>query len=217
MKIYRDVEQGTIEWHEIKHGKIGGTRSKQLLTKSDTLLIEMIAETVEPFDEDSINDFMNDAMARGVEMEPGARKALIQYTGLDFQEVGWIQSDIPILGISPDGLTLDERTACEIKCLGAKKHIEICMNNEIPSDFIDQCIHYFTVIDGLERLFFLSYRPEFTIKPMFIKVLELDTEVNIGTKARPVLKTVAEVVEMKKQAAIELQEQINNSINNLKF
>lgn len=217
MKIYRDVEQGTIEWHEMKHAKIGGTRSKQLLTKSDTLLIEMIAETVEPFDEESINDFMNDAMVRGIEMEPEARKALIQYTGLDFQEVGWVQSDIPILGISPDGLTLDERTACEIKCLGAKKHIEICMNNEIPSDFIDQCIHYFTVIDVLERLFFLSYRPEFTIKPMFIKVLELDTEVNIGTKARPVIKTVGEVVEMKKQAAIELQEQINNSINNLKF
>lgn len=217
MKIYRDIEQGAIEWHEIKHGKIGGTRSKQLLTKSDTLLIEMIAEAVEPFDEDAINDFMNDAMARGVEMEPEARKALNLYRGLDFQEVGWVQSDIPVLGISPDGLTLDERTACEIKCLGAKKHIEICMNNEIPSDFIDQCIHYFTVIDGLERLFFLSYRPEFTIKPMFIKVLELDTEVNIGTKARPVLKTVAEVVELKKQAAIELQEQINNSINNLKF
>src|SRR5690554_3830321 len=164
MIVYKDIEQGSNEWFMLRHGKIGGTRSKQLLVNSDTLLIELIAETVEPFDEDS-EDFISDEMQRGMDLEPEARLQLEKYSGLKFNEVGWIQSEIELIGISPDGLTDCETIACEIKCPGAKKHVKTCLDNEIPLDNLGQCVHYFTVNPKLVKLLFMSYRPEFEIKP----------------------------------------------------
>lgn len=216
MIVYRDLEQGSNEWFLLRHGKIGGTRSKQLLTNSDTLLIELIAETVEPFDEDS-EDFISDEMLRGMELEPEARIQLEKYSGLNFNEVGWIQSEIDLIGISPDGITDCETIACEIKCPGAKKHIQTCLSDEIPLDNLDQCVHYFTVNPKLVKLLFMSYRPEFEIKPIFVKELTLDSEVNCGTKAKPKMITVRELVELKKQAVKKLETKKTETINKLKF
>lgn len=218
MEFYFDLKQGDTEWLEFRHAKIGGSRSKQLLIKSDTLLFEMIAETVEGFNEDEIEDgYINPAMERGNDLEPQARIELGKYLNLEFLECGWIQSEIPILGISPDGITKNLKTSCEIKCPGSKKHTEWCINNVVPHEHLDQCIHYFTVNPLLEKHYFMSYRPEFNLKPIFVKELTLNSEVNIGTKAKPIIKTIAEVVELKKERAIELEKQIEQSINKLKF
>jgi hypothetical protein len=216
MEFLFDLEQGSLEWQIVRHAKIGGSRSKQLLKKTDTLLFEMISETIEEYNEDDAG-FINDAMERGNELEPQARIELGKYLNLEFIQCGWIQSDIKILGISPDGITPDKKISCEIKCPGSKKHVEYCLNDSVPSEHLDQCIHYFTVNPLLEKHYFLSYRPEFIIKPMLVKMLTRESEVNIGTKAKPVIKTIAEVVELKKSVAIELEKEIEQSINKLNF
>lgn len=216
MKVHRDVEQLSTDWFLLRHGKIGGSRSKGLTVKTDTLLFELIAEAIEPFDEFQ-ESYVSDDMLRGTTLEPQARFELGKYTGYDFGEAGWIQSEVELLGISPDGITSDNKVTCEIKCPGAKRHIETCLDNEIPIENIHQCIHYFTVNPGLEKHFFLSYRPEFTIKPMFVKELTWDNEVNIGTRARPVMKTIRDVVEMKLIAAKKIQQQVKKKIEQIKF
>ena len=49
-----EVQQGTIEWHECRFRKIGGSTSKQLFVKSDTLKIDLVGRMLEDFeDEDS--------------------------------------------------------------------------------------------------------------------------------------------------------------------
>lgn len=217
MKIYWDIEQRSTDWFLLRHGKIGGTLSGGLLVKSDTLLIQLVGERVEGFDEDSDEAYVNDAMQRGIDLEPEALKQLNKYTGREFLNAGWIQSEIPLLGISPDGITECGKFSAEIKCPGAKKHVATCMSGEIPADNMDQCIHYFTVNPTLEKHYFMSFRPEFHIKPIFVKELTLDSEINIGTKARPVLKTMREVVALKLGAAINIEAQIEETINNLNF
>src|ERR1700693_1039259 len=145
MKIYYDIVQGTEEWFALKYGKVGGSTSKGLFVPSDTLLLELLAESTEPFvmEDDS---YENADMIRGKELEPFARSESEKYTGLKFTVPGWMQSlSIPILGISPDGITEDLTTTLEIKCPGAKKHISTVYANEIPSDNIHQSLHYFTV------------------------------------------------------------------------
>jgi len=215
MQIF-NMEQGSKEWHKIRYGKVGGSTSKRLHVKGDDLLNELVACQLEPFDP-TAESFQNEAMKRGNELEPFGRAELSSYLGVEFNEVGWIQSgQSEILGISPDGITPSQKVACEIKCPSAKKHIEYIRGNEIPLEYIHQCIHYFAVIEGLEVLYFASFRPE-CAKPLFVKELRLTDEVNIGTEARPKFATVESVVEDKIRIAQEMESEIKSIVNQINF
>ena len=179
MKVYSEVKQKSLEWFELKWGKIGGTLSKGLHTRGDTLFIDLLSQHLEEFE--PTDSFENEAMKRGNDLEPFAIQYVEEYvseaTGkpLKFQQFGWLQSEVnELLGISPDGLTEDFKIACETKCYSRKKHLEILLANDILSDDTHQVIHYFTVNPKLEKLYFCAFRPE-TVKS-FIKEVTLDTE-----------------------------------------
>ena len=215
MKII-NIEQGSEDWHLYRYAKIGGTRSSGLFVKSDTLLIEILSELSEEFD--LHENYQSYDMIMGKEREPEARKALNAYLGIELKEVGWLQcEENEYLGISPDGITECETISAEIKCPNSKKHLSTIRANEIPIDNIHQCLHYFTVNPKLEKHYFCSYRPENIYKPIFVKELTRDSIVNLGTKAKPVLKTISEWVLIAKLRAKELQEQIKTELNNLNF
>lgn len=214
MKNYKEITQGTIEWHEIKWGKIGGTLSKGLFVDSDTLLIDILSQRLEDFEPS--DSFENDAMQRGNELEPFAREYLQSYTGIEFQETGWLQSEVnELLGISPDGISECERFSCEIKCLGRKAHYPILLSNEIPLDKVHQCVHYFTVNPKLEKHYFIAFRPE--APKHFVKELTLESLVNIGTKAKPKLMTIETVRDYALERANILLEEIKTKENLLNF
>lgn len=203
---YKKIEQGSIEWHQIKWGKIGGTLSKGLFVKSDTLLIDILSQKIEDFEMEDF--YQNDAMERGTELEPYAIEFLEKYTGLKFEKTGWLQSEEnELLGISPDGISKCETISCECKCLGRKKHTEVLVSNEIPLDYIFQCIHYFTVNPKLEKHYFISYRPE--AQKNFIKLLTRESIVNIGTKAKPNLIEIKDAVKLSLSNAEKLLAEIN--------
>lgn len=215
MIAHWNIKQGTEEWHAIRWGKIGGTTSKGLFVKSDTLLDELLSEITEPFEvEDS---FESADMIRGFELEPLARQEVSLYIGREILECGWLQcEEIPLLGISPDGITSDMTISAEIKCPARKKHMSTIRTNEIPLDNLHQCVHYFTVNPHLEKHYFASFRPE-AIKPLFVKELTRSSEVNLGTKAKPVIKNIAEWVSIAKTNAINLETEIYNEIIKLQF
>ena len=52
---------------------------------------------------------------------------------------------------------------------------------------------------------------------MFVECLNRNSEVNIGTDARPVIKTISECVEIAKAEAKRLQTELDKTINQLKF
>jgi len=229
-----DIEQHSEEWHKVRYGKVGGTLSKGLFIKSDTLLEDVLSELVEEFDLQE--SFQSYDMIRGTELEPEARKALNAYLGIELLEVGWLQSiEIPLLGISPDGLTECETISAEIKCPASKKHLKTVLTQEIPSDNIHQCLHYFTVNPKLEKHYFCSYRPENIYKPIFVKELTRDSLIDLGLTYKGKIKedrglglkdyvceikdirTISEWVKLAKSNAKELQIQINEKIEQLKF
>lgn len=216
MKKYTEIIQGTEEWQLLRHGKIGGSASKELFVSTNTLLYQILSETIEPYVYEET--YSTPAMDRGVELEPFARKNLSQYIGVELQQCGWLQcEEIPILGISPDGISEDETISAEIKCPQAKKHIQTICEGEIPLDNIHQCLHYFTVNPKLQNHYFCSFRPENELKPMFVKELTRESLINLGTKAKPMIKPVVEWVAIAKKNAIELQEKIEIEIEKLKF
>lgn len=218
MAVYHfNIKQHSREWFEIRHAKIGGTRAKELFIKTDTLFYKLLSETIEPFDEDSEDGFQSEAMERGNFLEPQARIELQKYTGLEFIECGWIQSDNELMGISPDGITSDLTVQCEVKCPQAIAHLKMCVSDAIPLEYINQCVHTFTANDKLETLHFVSYRPECEIKPLFVKSLTRDSLVNNGTIAKPVMVSISDLVKVSYREAGFLQEQIIETINKLKF
>lgn len=216
--IKHEIPQRSLEWLELKHGKIGGTLSKGLFVKSDTLLIDILSQLTEDFEaEDS---YISYDMQRGIDLEPYALEALSSEIFVSFTTPGFLQNkDIPLIGISPDGLSECDTIACEIKCPGAKKHMLTILEDAIPSDNIHQCLHYFTVNPKLETLYFVSYRPESKIKQLWYNILTRSTDINLGTKAKPVVKTVDEWSKIAKTEAEILEAEIQVSLsklNNLK-
>lgn len=216
MIVRDDIIQGTEEWFAVKWGKIGGTRCDGLYSKGDALLISLIAEHTEDFELEE-DGFISNDMMRGVELEPEARRQLSEYIGQELITAGWWQSkDYPLLGVSPDGFTADLKIACEIKCPARNKHTKTILEDAIPDDNILQCVQYFVVNPKLDKLYFCSFRPE-SIKPLFVKCLGLYDEVNIGTKAKPVMKTVFEIAESTRTESLLIDAQIKSKINQLKF
>jgi len=212
-----DIIQQTIEWHEVKHAKIGGTLSKGLFTKGDDLFFKILSERIEPFDPDEIEDFFeNKAMQRGNDLEPLGLEYLEEYTGLKFNSTGWLQSEEnELIGISPDGITEDLKILAEIKCPGAKKHTETIYNNCIPNDNLNQVLHSFIANKNQEKHYFISFRPE--SPKHFIKETTLDSIINLGTKARPDLKTVKEWRDIGINKADELLKRIKEAEKNIEF
>lgn len=216
MIAHWNIQQGSIEWFQIRYGKIGGSTSKGLQVESDTLLDELLSCRLEPFELDD-DPYSNQAMDRGNDYEPLARQRLSEYTGIDFKECGWLQSEsIPLIGISPDGLTESLKIACEIKCPGKKKHTNTLRNGILPLDHTHQALHNFTVNRNLEQLFFLSFRPE-AKHPMFVNEITPDSLINLGTPSRTMIKPVKEWVILMRERAIKLQSRIDYELQQLEF
>ena len=201
--IVHDMEQRTQEWYEIKKGVVGGTLAKGLFVKSDTLLIDLISQKTEDFVED--DHFISFDMQRGIDLEPEAIAELSRAVFVEFFPVGFLQnSDFPILGISPDGISKDHTIQCEVKCPAAKKHTSTLINNEIPSEHINQVLHAFVVNDKLEKNYFASFRPESNISPLWYKEITRESLIDLGTKSKPNVKSVSEWVEIALESAKEL-------------
>lgn len=214
MKIYHDIIQGTEAWHKLRYGKIGGSTSKGLFVASDTLLYELVSAHLEPFELDE-DGYINADMQRGIELEPLARERLEQYTGVKFNVPGWMESVlIPLIGISPDGISQDETVSCEIKCPSAKTHTKTLLEDAIPATNIHQCLHYFTVNSKLQRHYFLSFRPE-SKHEMFVKLLTPDSLIDLGTKAKPNVKKIGEWANIARAEAMKLDAQKIEAIKQL--
>lgn len=214
MKMHTDLIQGSVEWHEMKWGKVGGSSSKGLFVPSDTLLYEVLSECTEPFQLEP-DAFVNADMQRGIDLEPIGRAKVGSFAKVEFINVGWIESDFsPMFGISPDGITADGKVSCEVKCPARKKHISTVLCKEIPSDHIHQCLHYFTINKALEKHFFGSFRPECDY-PLWIKQLTRETPIDLGTKAKPNIKAIGEWVEIAIFNAKELEKNIQIAIAQL--
>jgi hypothetical protein len=167
MKIFRDLEQGSDEWHAIRKGKPSTSRLSAIITaakgelsKSRVAYIrELIGECFAPDWEEFAG---NKYTERGVELEPEARDAFIAETLLDVIEVGGVLGDDGVSWCSPDGLLFDEAgnisTGLEIKCPSPRVHIGYILDGVLPSDYKQQ-VHGAMAITGAERWHFWSYFP----------------------------------------------------------
>ena len=167
MKVH-NIEQRSPEWLQLKKGKIGGTRNKQIKVKGGLPLIyELLAE--EGIDELEPT-YKSAAMEWGIDMEPIAIHEYEKISGINIINSGWWESDFSeLVGLSPDGSDNTYKHAIEVKCPNTKTHIEYIVNGIIPKVYMPQILHYFIVNEKLETLDFISFDPRYRKKPIWIK------------------------------------------------
>lgn len=136
--------QGTEDWHAARLGKITASRTHDAVTKLKSgsysaaranYMAELICEILTG---QRAEGFTNAAMQWGTDHEPQARAMYTLMTGLDVQEVGFVDhSTLSGFGASPDGL-VGELGLVEIKCPNTATHIDRLLGANIDPKYQTQ-------------------------------------------------------------------------------
>jgi putative phage-type endonuclease len=94
-------------------------------------------------------------MLRGTRMEPEARQAYIDLTGIEVTPACVIHETYPWMRASLDGLSRDEKTAVEIKCVNKDDH-RSAVEGLVPTKYWPQVQHQL-LVTGLPRLHYWSF------------------------------------------------------------
>lgn len=174
MPIIKGLDQGTDKWLAYRQSRIMATDIGIISGSNDfTLPIELWEQKLglrEPVK-------VNDAMRRGHELEPEARKLACSEIGFEFLPCVY-ESDAHIWGAaSLDGFYECYEEDCagnkgryskvlEIKCPKEKTHIA-SFEDIIPAYYIDQ-MQWQMLITESSKCYYFSYRPEYKAKPFHI-------------------------------------------------
>lgn len=165
---YRDVEQGSDQWLDLRRGLITASTIGRLITPktikpaanpdSRALIAELAAERITGWSDPV---YVNGDMQRGNDCEPLARD-LYSEKYAPVTELGFMIEDNLgdkglKLGYSPDGLVSDDGLI-EAKAPRAKTHIQTILSGEVPLYNMAQC-QTGLLVSGREWLDFISYSP----------------------------------------------------------
>ena len=161
------LQQGTPEWHELKRGKIGGTRFGQVISgKKNNLIYELLNERLSPW-LDFDDQYIDDDMQFGIDNEPVAADLYEKQTGIKFKQVGCILSDTsPIHLASPDRLSEDNSIVLEIKCTqNGRIHLQRFWEG-VETSHMAQIKNYFAVSEEVKEVHWISYCPDRFERPI---------------------------------------------------
>jgi putative phage-type endonuclease len=194
------IEQGTVEWHLQRLGKVTASRVSDVLSKGKSgesagrknyrteLLVQRL--TGQPGE-----SFTNAAMEWGTATEPQARIAYEATMGVFVNQVAFIDHpSIAQFGCSPDGLVAEDGLI-EIKCGNTATHIDWMLDGKPPTKHIPQ-MQCQMAVTGRQWCDFVSFDTRLPDDlQLFVVRLERDQEY-IEAMEEEVKKFLSEVDEM---------------------
>ena len=193
------IEQGTIEWHLQRLGKVTASRVADVLSKGKSgesasrknYRTELVVQRLTGVPGES---FTSAAMEWGTATEPLARIAYEATMGIFVNQVAFIEHPtITNFGCSPDGVIGDG--LIEIKCPNSSTHIEYLTDDKPPSKYIPQ-MQCQMAVTGSKWCDFVSFDPRLPNDlQLFVVRLERDEEY-IEAMETEVKKFLSEVEEM---------------------
>lgn len=168
------IAQLSPEWHQIRKGKISGTVLKSIMgtpkAKQDALY-ELVAESLMVGEESQ--EYEN-AMDRGVRLEPEAISIFELEKDMRVESVGFIENDENSkIGYSPDGVISDNEDV-EVKCPLGKNYVKMWLTDKVPDEYYWQMVQAFVVNPELNKRYFVGYHPNITVHP--IHIIEVNRE-----------------------------------------
>jgi hypothetical protein len=173
--IIHQVEQGSPEWFELRVGKVtGGSLGRVVKSEWLTYVDQIVSELLTGVSDED-NTFESFDTIRGKELEPLARAEYVRLTGNEIEVFGFVQPDqMPFFGFSPDGFTLDGTGAIEIKSPRPKKHCTYIRQDKFPTEHLAQGLSAFICSHRVQWVDFISYCPDLTDCPIWIKRMTRD-------------------------------------------
>jgi hypothetical protein len=163
---HRDVEQGSIEWHNLRCGILTASEMKLVITPSlniskndkvKTHFYHLAAQRVTKYVDPHFESY---DMERGKFDEEHARAKYAEEYG-EVEECGIVTNDKLgfVIGYSPDGLPIDGllEIKSRLQKLQMQTLVEFVAKGTIPPDFLIQCQTGLFVADDREWLDFTSY------------------------------------------------------------
>ena len=169
MKIYKDIQQNTVEWDELRKLRLTGSNATAIASNGaglKTYIKNKILDLIRPNE----NRFYGYDMERGDLLEPIARTKYEFEKGVDVVQVGFIALNDRV-GFSPDGLVGDDGKI-EIKARNDVKHLDLLLTEKIDSSTLWQ-IQFGLLVSARKWCDFISYNPNFK-KSLFVKRVKPD-------------------------------------------
>ncbi len=151
--IRLNFEQSSAAWLDWRRGGIGASDAPVVMGLSpwqkegELLLLKTGQKAERP---------ANDAMERGKRLEPLARQAYVDHTGIAVEPVCVQSRRHDWMRASLDGLSVDGRQVIEIKCPGEKDH-SVAACGRVPDKYYPQLQHILAVT-GLGEIDYWSFR-----------------------------------------------------------
>jgi len=156
--IKLNFEQSTEEWLSWRRQGIGASDAPVIMghspwqKESELLLLKTGQMKERP---------ANGAMQRGKRLEPLARLAYVNHTGIDVAPMCVQSLAYAWMRASLDGLSADGRHVVEIKCPGEKDH-QLADSGFVPEKYYAQLQHILAVT-GLAEISYWSFRFDHTV------------------------------------------------------
>lgn len=177
MKII-NCEQRTDEWFKCRELKMTASNAKTIIANGkglDTYCKDLVTEYVSEIREET---YTNEAMQRGILLEPIARQKANEIFGKEYQEIGLCEFNNRIAA-SPDGVIFDDKgniiEIIEIKCPSNNRFMEQFMTDTPFEEYIAQ-IQMQLYVTGAKQCLYFVYNEN--IKPYYYaKIITIDAEI----------------------------------------
>jgi len=130
MKIYKELDQRSEEWFEVRRGKMTASNAQAIAANGKGLESYIYALMTEKYSNNR-EIYTNGDIERGIELEESARMTY-EIEREKVEEVGFIELD-EYVGCSPDGL-VGEDGGIEIKCVNDVNFFKLMVDGEKAID-----------------------------------------------------------------------------------
>jgi len=195
LTIHRDFQQGSLEWDQMRCGKVTMSRAKDLVASRGkgvgrkSYILQCVAEALSG---QSADGFTSYDMERGTFMEPHALQAFSNHTGHKLDTVGFVQNHHDLIGCSPDAL-IGDNAGVEVKSPKPYQHLRNCFESGV-NDYYAQIQGNMWVCER-DYFFFVSFCPDVEQYPLHVELVERDEEF-IGRLAESAIDAAEEVAGM---------------------
>lgn len=147
------MDQGTKEWLEFRHKRIGSSDAPVIMGASPWKTIDQLL--VEKSKKAPPKSKTSEAMERGHLLEPVARAYYELHSAIDFVPTVLLDKELDFLMGSFDGHNEYLKIDLEIKCPNREDH-RIAVNGSVPEKYFWQCQHLL-MVSRSERLDYFSF------------------------------------------------------------
>ena len=163
-KNYIDIQQGSVEWFNLRCGAVTASRVKDVVTKLKSgkesekrakYKLELLTEIVTGR---TVEHYVSQAMDFGTENEPLARTEYELNRDVQVESIGYVlHPKIKRSGASPDGLVGSDGMV-ELKVPQTATHLEYLLAGEVPEEYKPQMMWQLACAER-EWCDFVSYDP----------------------------------------------------------